>query len=244
MRPVDKGAPPARYTGDGYTKARGNLLERIGPYCSYCERRLAHDVEVDHVQPKNPKNRSNQIPAPDAWENLLLACKNCNARKSNKPINPNKILLPDRDNTAYAFMYGQDGQVFPNPKLPSDISRMAQALIDLVGLNAGFKKGKVKQSNLEGWAQRREVWLIAEDALDDLRMIPQHRMRRRILSEAVGRGCFSIWMSVFRQDLHGKSLLCQLIAAFPGTATNCFDGVGLPVAAQRPPNGLPGAGKA
>lgn len=78
------------------------LEARLGSYCSYCGMKLDNAPEVEHVASKStdPALITN-------WDNLLLACKACNPRKSNTvtSINKNEYLWPDQDNTALAFCY-------------------------------------------------------------------------------------------------------------------------------------------
>jgi hypothetical protein len=45
-------------------------------------------------------------------------------------------------------------------------------------------------------------------------------MRKQIVSNAQGRGFFSVWMTVFKDD---PDMLNRFINAFPGTCTDCFD---------------------
>lgn len=85
MRPLDKGAVPR--AGDGairfghYSDAHPHLVERLGDYCSYCERRLPASLAVEHVQPKS------HVPELEtSWDNFLLACTNCNSVKGSKPV--------------------------------------------------------------------------------------------------------------------------------------------------------------
>lgn len=100
MRPVNKGESPYEEIAD-YDEALPYLEERIGLYCSYCEMPVFHVPEVEHVVSKTQGGNRTK------WENLLLGCKYCNTRKSNKVTaeNENEYLWPDRYNTALAFSY-------------------------------------------------------------------------------------------------------------------------------------------
>ena len=53
MRPVRRGAAPQPDDFDPYNDARPYLVSRLGLYCSYCERRTATNLAVEHIQPKN-----------------------------------------------------------------------------------------------------------------------------------------------------------------------------------------------
>ena len=51
MRPVNRGAPPRAYAR--YGEAIGDLEDRLGIYCSYCERRIPVGLAVEHKAPKS-----------------------------------------------------------------------------------------------------------------------------------------------------------------------------------------------
>ena len=82
MRSVQRGPRPTGNDGSRisfrqYRQAKDHLIERIGEYCSYCER--CGDLHVEHVI---PKSKAKDLET--EWSNLLLGCGNCNGRKSNK----------------------------------------------------------------------------------------------------------------------------------------------------------------
>lgn len=56
------------------------LLQRIGPFCSYCEISVTGLLEVEHCVPK-----SNYPTFSTSWENFLLSCGACNTAKGNTP---------------------------------------------------------------------------------------------------------------------------------------------------------------
>lgn len=58
MRPIDRGMCPKDITGNikkfsKYQDARGDLIDKLGEYCSYCEMQLDASLAVEHVQPKS-----------------------------------------------------------------------------------------------------------------------------------------------------------------------------------------------
>jgi 5-methylcytosine-specific restriction endonuclease McrA len=87
VRPIDKGEAPAVY--DKYEDAKPDLQNRIGRYCSYCERRVPASLAVEHVEAKI--NAQGLILT---WENFLLACSNCNSTKSAARIDLADYLGP------------------------------------------------------------------------------------------------------------------------------------------------------
>ena len=239
MRPVHRGASPQADDFANYRDAFGELVSRMGMFCSYCERRIATNLAVEHIQPKG-------LPAyahlEGRWDNFLLGCVNCNSTKGDKDVVLKDVLLPDRDNTAAAYVYSMDGKIEVNPILTDRQKELATATLSLTGLDKRISR--VTDANgrlvaIDRVAQRMEVWLIAESSRDDLADNPSDAFRRQIARTAVGHGFFSIWMAVFAND---KTMRQMLVDEFPGTATNCFDAATQPVS-PRPDNGLPHGSK-
>jgi hypothetical protein len=55
-------------------------------------------------------------------------------------------------------------------------------------------------------------------------------MRQQIVDTALGRGFWSVWMTVFKDD---PDMLQRFIDAFAGTCRDCFDISGNPIARQK-----------
>lgn len=218
MRPVVRGDAPKVYRK--YGDAIGDLEERLGIYCSYCERRLPASLAVEHVSPKSiDSNRELD------WTNFLLGCTNCNSVKLDKPTNDDDFLWPDRDNTLRAFVYSLGGFVELSASLSPEIRPMAEALMNIVGLNRHQKQGWPNPAPRDKrWKQREEVWKLAERCRDEyLVAIGRNEAVFSLITEAaVGYGFFSVWMTVFEGD---SDLSVKFISAFSGTA-DCFDASG------------------
>ena len=234
MRPVTRGASPQVADYTDHHDAFAELVSRIGMFCSYCERRIATLLAVEHIQPKG-------LPAYEhlkgRWDNFLLGCVNCNSTKSDKDVVLNSVLLPDRDNTAAAYEYTMDGKVTVRDRLTTAQDGMAKLTLTLTGLDKGISA--VHDSNgrlvaIDRVAQRMEVWSIARDSKDDLRLSPNDGFRRQIARSATGHGFFSIWMTVFEDDVAVRTLLIQEFKA----ARDCFDTNTTRPVTPRPPNGL------
>ena len=76
------------------------LLDRHGPVCAYCERKVSPKViTMDHVTPRKGKT------AYDRRDNLVLACPDCNARKADQPFLA--FLLARRARAASLLRYGE-----------------------------------------------------------------------------------------------------------------------------------------
>ncbi len=231
MRPVTRGPAPAgpfRRYADAYPY----LAAQLEKYCSYCERHLPTGLAVEHIQPKAVYPHLEL-----SWDNFLLGCVNCNSTKGDQDVLLHDLLLPDRDNTFAAFEYADDGQVAPAGHLDPRVRALAERTLTLTGQNT--RRGLPRDRNLRRVAldrigQRRETWLMALESLDELQRSPTDPLRNAIVRLARATGFFSLWMKVFEAD---PDMRRRLIAAFPGTAGDCFDAGSLPVS-PRPGNGL------
>ena len=224
MRPVKRGRCPTQ-NGQSirfahYREARDFLGRRIGDYCSYCEMPIPSGPDVEHIHPKrhNPSLER-------SWGNFLLACRYCNSIKHDKPIVLTQYYWPDKHNTFLALAYPRTGYPIPASFLTAAQNARVQAIIELVGLDRipGHTQFSVRDTR---WRKRVEVWGYAERSLANLRKNDTLHMRSQIIIAAKGHGFWSVWMTVFKND---ADMLNRLIAAFPGTARDCFDANGLPV---------------
>ena len=203
MRSVQRGPWPtgndgSRISFGKYQQAKDPLIQRIGEYCSYCERRRGLDVE--HVIPRSVAQHLET-----EWSNLLLACRNCNSRKSNRNDSRDGYLWPDRDDTFSAFVYQLSGRVSVSERLARGEYRKASALLVLVGL--GAEESPTDKRHRE----RRQAWNTAVDAQG---LIGDDHSRDLVVKLALATGFFSIWMAVFHDD---EDMRQRLTAAFRGT---------------------------
>ncbi|AEE50065.1 HNH endonuclease [Haliscomenobacter hydrossis] len=216
MRPVTKGNAPNIYAN--YQDAASDLQSCIGEFCSYCERHIETHLAVEHIQAKT------HVPAlRNSWINFLLACVNCNSKKGRKKIILDNYLWPDIDNTLMAFEYSTGGLVKVNTTVPASIQVLAMSTIKLVGLdnepgNPDIKSRPTKKDRR--WLRRQQVWQLAEECKNKLIANNTIEVRELIVSNAVGRGMFSIWWTVFNGD---QDMRERLRVAFIGTAADCFD---------------------
>ena len=56
-----------------------NILKRDAQTCQYCGRNGGERMTIDHVIPKSLGGRT-------VWENVVSACRACNLKKGNKPL--------------------------------------------------------------------------------------------------------------------------------------------------------------
>ena len=244
MRPIRKGESPQDDDFEDYKDAKPELISRLGSYCSYCERRIATNLAVEHIQPK-ALAAYKQLEG--RWENFLLGCVNCNSTKSKKDVQLDHILLPDRDNTFAAFDYLADGTIAVSSQA-EDAGKKQQAedTLALTGLEKRVSEVLDENGNrvaIDRVSQRLQARLIAESSLEDLLMTPGNEaLRRSITRNAISEGFFSIWMTVFQDD---ADMCNRLIDAFPGTRdSGCFDPAsGSSVSPAPNPDGLTGGGE-
>lgn len=222
MRPIRRGASPRQGDFSNYRDALPDLVSRLGMYCSYCERYLATQLAVEHIQPKGLPAYQ---PLQGRWENFLLACVNCNSIKKDKPISLSDVLLPDRDNTLVAYLYSGGAEIQVSSHLNAHAQQLAQATLALVGLDR--RSQDIADANgrliaLDRVKQRMEAWLMAVDARTKLAVQPGNvAMVELVIRLAQHTGFFSIWMEVFRAE---PEMRHRLIDAFPGTReSGCFD---------------------
>lgn len=173
MRPVVRGDKPKNKEGKvfaptRYQEFRAYLIERIGTYCSYCERSLSHNIAVEHIRPKDSNPHLEK-----EWGNLLLACVNCNSTKKDKPINLIEYCWPDKDNTGRAFVYSSAGRIQINTSLSEEQRNMALNMIELVGLDKepSDSVDVNPEQKDRRWRERRDTWIAAERCLEKLKKI-------------------------------------------------------------------------
>jgi uncharacterized protein (TIGR02646 family) len=212
MRPVDKGTNEKTF--NEYTEAKGDLLDRLGHYCSYCER--PGDLAVEHIEPKKKYPDKELL-----WENFLLGCNNCNGIKTDKDTQAERYFFPDEINTSHVFLYGRDARVQVNPALEPDEQEAAQRTLTLVGLDRVPPEDPRRRD--QRWLKRDSAWRIAEGSLANLRRSDTDAMREQIVLTATQTGFFSVWMTVFADDTDMRR---RFIEAFLGTHPGCFDVVG------------------
>lgn len=244
MRPIRRNASPRQGDFSNYRDALPDLVSRLGMYCSYCERYVATQLAVEHIQPKGLPAYQ---PLQGRWENFLLACVNCNSTKKDKPVSLSDVLLPDRDNTLAAYLYSAGGEIQVSSQLNAHAQQLAKATLALVGLD---RRGQtIVDANgrliaLDRVKQRMEAWMTAVDARQKLAEQPGNAaMAALVLRLAQYTGFFSIWMEVFQAE---PEMRRRLIDAFPGTReSGCFDPQTFePIQPAPNPDHLPHGGKA
>lgn len=198
--PVDKNGMKIQYTN--YGSFYPHLIKNFGVYCCYCECEIRKE-DVEHVA---PKSRNPQLVCD--WNNLLLACPNCN-RDYKKNINPTRqgYVWPDIDDTFDIFEYCVDGSMLVKSSINSPQKENAEQTIALMNLNP---KNSRKDSICE---IRKRKWLAAKDILDCYEKNGAPAIES-IVNLAVSGGYWSVWMSVFKNH---PEVTKKISDAFPGT---------------------------
>ena len=208
-RPLDEAGAPVTFAD--YRDAMPHLKQRLGRYCSFCERAIPVSLAVEH---KLPKQHRPELAT--EWTNLLLACANCNSAKGARLLEEGTGLWPDLDDTFNPLTYLESGRVVPRQGMPAATARRAANLLNLVGLDR-----ELFSSNSDHrWVDRLEVWRVATASRAQLAAHNTEAMRSHIIDFAAAKGGFSIWMAVFHDDAQMRHALC---AKFPGTALRTTD---------------------
>ena len=214
MRPVDKGAAPALYAR--YQDAGVDLMGRLGDYCSYCERQIETHLAVEHIQPKFW-----HVSRKNSWSNLLLGCVHCNSSKGKKNVGLRNYFWPDRDNTLRAFEYANGGLVRPHAGLAPVDQVRARDTITLTGLDKfPGNQGREPTATDRRWLRRQEAWRLAKRYRARLATEDTAVVRELIVDNAMARGMFSTWWTVFAGDVDMRR---RLRRAFTGTHGASFD---------------------
>jgi uncharacterized protein (TIGR02646 family) len=229
MRPVERGNVPidpktgTKKSFKEYSHSKPELLDRIGKYCSYCEKFLTQLIDVEHVLPKQ------HFPELETtWHNFLISCRVCNDIKGHTKIKRKDFYWADVDNTFRMFEYQlNSGDVKVNSSLTVTEQIKAKNTLDLVGLDRkpGHPKYKTGSADIR-WQDRLTTLDVAQEVLKDLQSNNTPEMRNQIVRNAQGRGFWSVWMTVFKDE---TDMLQRFIAEFPGTCRNCFDVEGKPM---------------
>lgn len=214
MRPLDKSTYTENKTSyTPYGDAKPDLINALGPFCSYCEREgFSTALDVEHVEDKDDH--------PDKkykWDNFVLACKNCNSIKGKKKIEFDNIFLPHLKNTFRIFEYCESGLV----KICSTCSQYEKAknLMELVGLDR--RPGHPKYSNKDHrWEERKKCWELAKRY--QIKYEQGNADSETIKDLALKAGFWSIWMHAFSEFPEVQK---ELINAFPGTNKNYFQDI-------------------
>lgn len=225
MRPVERGPHPLE---DGqaiefreYAHARPHLEQRLGSYCSYCGMRLDASLAVEHVKPKSLHHGLETT-----WDNLLLACINCNSTKGDEDITLDDYLWPDIDNPLTAIEYGPQPRV--RDGLPDALREKARRTLALTGQDHEPDREQ-RRSNSDRRRQRRqEAWDKAMRSLRLVRTSDSPALREQVLETARCDGYWAVWYTVLSEDDDLRRRMVE--DCLPGTCRVAFDAEHRPIA--------------
>lgn len=226
MRPVRRGASPVHAFTD-YRDAYPHLVHRLGPFCSYCERRVQANLAVEHIQPKSLVAYAH---LENDWTNFLLACVNCNSTKGDDDHAIDAHLFPDRDNTIVAYRYRKDGEIEVSHTITPAAQGAAAATLFMVGLDKALNVAldeNGQQVAIDRVSQRMEAWSVALQAVatfEESSALNHGSASAAVVTTvtnlALATGFFSIWIEAFAGH---ADMIEVLVDAFPGTlASGCF----------------------
>lgn len=232
MRPIDKGSSPVRGEFNDYTEAHPYLIQRLGVYCSYCERRIEVMLAVEHMSPKTHCKKEER-----KWRNFLLACVQCNSSKKDTNIQPHQLrdyVWPDRDDTFHMIDYLPINAYRATPVrwLNGLDKRRVGKTIGLVNINSHtnkygattYKNKLVKRQEVAQVCIRmKKAYLKARKLLkkypNDPDVISNYDSSKMdIVTAAKFSGCWSIWMQYFE----GIPEIREILLDFPGTNRQYF----------------------
>lgn len=219
MRPVlrsnkfDAAGNPIQYKPWG--KAKLELIEEIGDFCSYCGKHLTRSaLHIEHIQDKKTHPHLKYH-----WNNFLLACGNCNSIKGTKDTAALNPFLPHIDNLLCFIEVLRTGTLQVKRSVTGTNLARTNAFIDLVGLNR--RPGYPNYSNKDDrWQYRFIAYSKATRQLQKYTSTPAKVDIENITELAVTSGFFSVWFTVFAAH---DSVKVALIEAFKGTNSARFN---------------------
>jgi uncharacterized protein (TIGR02646 family) len=173
--------------------------------CAYCESRLSAvaPLDVEHFRPKGPVVEAEDHPGywwlANSWDNLLLACPDCNRRRMHaSSISGKGNRFPLVDEKARAYRPGEEAHespllldptrddpekflVFDTDGLVLSKHPRGQATIELLGLN---RKHLVEARSIS--AQRLKIQFDRVEILMNQSGLPQQDLKRH-LADVVGQ---------------------------------------------------------
>jgi uncharacterized protein (TIGR02646 family) len=214
-QPIDKQYHP-------YQKAKDDLIDNIGKYCSFCEVPVPpkSSLEVEHIRPKSLDKYQHLS---ESWSNFLLGCKNCNPIKGAKDFEFDQIHLPHLNNTLLSFQIREGGLLEVSANITPDEKAKAQKMIWLVGIDR--RPGQAEYSSKDDrWKNRLEAWNLAKKYHQKYQSLTVDV--DTIADLALNIGFFMVWITVFENSTEVRQ---ALIDRFRGTAKDCFDDTTQPI---------------
>ncbi|MCX6127463.1 MAG: RNA-guided endonuclease IscB, partial [Proteobacteria bacterium] len=158
----------------GY-EVREYLLEKWQRRCAYCHAKNL-PLEVDHIKAKS-RGGSNRV------SNLTLACRKCNEKKSNSPV---EEFLKDKGRLAEILKQAQS-PIKDAAAVNSSRKAIGDALANF-GLPTSFWSGGQTKWNRSAQGYPKEHWIDAACVGESGARVFIHRNQRPLLIKAEARG--------------------------------------------------------
>jgi hypothetical protein len=204
MRPIVKSI---KYTEAGdhveykpWRKAKPDLINEIGSYCSYCEKKVNRSaLHIEHIFGKKVRNNAGDLIYDNLqfrWDNFLLACCNCNSVKDNKDVHLTNPYLPHLNNLVHFIEIVEGGHIQIKNGVEGDNLTRTKAFIDLVGLDREPSHSQYSNGD-DRWENRLEAKDLAERYFVKYTAVPKQTDIETIINLAAAKGYFSIWYYQF-----------------------------------------------
>ncbi|AXJ00028.1 TIGR02646 family protein [Cyclonatronum proteinivorum] len=235
MRPVVKSVKDK--TSGHYRpwrKAKIDLVNEIGSFCSYCEKQIDRSsLHIEHIKGQKVRNKEGGLIYDDLkfdWNNFLLACSNCNSIKSNKDIALTNPYLPHQNNLLHFIEITAAGTVGIKANVTESDLIKTKAFIDLVGLDRHPGHPHYAEFGDDRWESRLATIDIANRQLKKYKATPRETDLENIVNLAKGWGFFSVWYYQFYSHpevldalINGIATEAKHIIPFKGTHAGSFE---------------------
>lgn len=213
MRPViisiktDEHGLPMEYKP--YTKAKNELVDELGDFCSYCEKKVnKSSLHIEHIFAKaaaDPDGNEKYRHLEYRWDNFLLACSHCNSIKRNKDIALTNPFMPHLNNIVHCIEIIEGGLIKITDNAQDNTLHRTIAFIELVGLD--------REPSHPDFSEKDDRWLYRYEAHDlAKRQCDKYNARQvdidTIIELAKSIGFFSVW---YYQFLEHTEVLHALI---------------------------------
>lgn len=220
MRPINKGSKPIMKVTK-YRDYYDVLKNRIGCYCSYCERPLPNsELPIEHVRPQST-NKEYTL----CWNNLLLSCYTCNSHKDKceqqlrniNDLNFGVYAFPHIYDTYHLITYPEPTYmpIFnenQDPIYKSKVDNLLKLLkienIDNLTEEELLEENEISSKRIMSGQEAKE---LREDLNKDMSQEKIDGAIKKIKREIVKCGFWSIWMKYFEDIDEIKLMLLDFI---------------------------------
>jgi hypothetical protein len=150
---------PSGFSRYRHNEVREALLKETFGKCAYCEARI-RDVSPVHVEHIIPKSKRNDLVV--SWDNLTIACPNCNTHKGDYYDVAQPLLHPYVDDPRLHLIFA-GSLVFA-----AAASRLGERTINRLGLRRRVDLNQSREKRLEGINSLFMLWVEATGSDRDM----------------------------------------------------------------------------